>query len=243
MAEFTIKDFTNSIRENIYNNFPYESDALKMIKHAKTPLHIRDIALGALSMENDMCVFEIGNDYAEEYYPYYHILEDAEVIRKKGKGTTKSRGSQALVQKLSDRDYARVSFNGKTYSREYQRNTRGKGNDISYRGTTRYYDGSSWKEGANVHSVKHAKRSLTDKATRIIIGADGKRYRVNGDANYYLNKHYHYIEKILDSTLPWIASEFGLRMGRTQITSLESDYEGQQFENTIQNIIGSFEED
>jgi hypothetical protein len=43
--------------------------------------------------------------------------------------------------------------------------------------------------------------------------------------------------------LPWIAGAFGLWMGRTQITSLESDYEGQQFDNTIQNIISSFEED
>lgn len=210
--EFSVKDFANSIRENIYDRFPYESDELKMIKHAKTPLHIRDIALGALSMENNICMFEIGNDYAEEYYPYYHILEDAEVIRKKGKGTKKSRGSQALIEKLSDRDYAKVSFNGKTYSREYQRNVRGK-------------------------------RSLGSKATIVVVGADGKRYRVNKNANYYLNKHYHYIEKILDSTLPWIAGAFGLRMGRTQITSLESDYEGQQFESTIQNIIGSFEEE
>ena len=34
-----------------------------------------------------MLIFDIGNEYAEREYPYYHILEDAPVIRKKGKGT------------------------------------------------------------------------------------------------------------------------------------------------------------
>lgn len=208
--EFSLTDFTNAIRQNLYDNFPYESDEIKLKKHTKRPLHIRDIALGMPFLSSGTMVFEIGNDYAEENYPYYHILEDSEVIRKRGRGTSKSKGSQAMISKLSDRDYSKISFNGKTYTREYQRNVRGR-------------------------------RSLTDKATRIIIGSDGKRYRVNGNANYYANKHYHYIERILENTLPWIASEYGLRMGRTQITSLESDYEEQNMENTILNIMSSFE--
>ena len=60
-------------------------------------------------MSGNMYIFEIGNDYAEENYPYYHILEDAEVIRKRGRGTSKSKGSQAQIEKLSQRDYGPVT--------------------------------------------------------------------------------------------------------------------------------------
>ena len=211
MAEFSLQDFTNEIRQNLYDNFPKESDEMKMAKHLKTPLHIRDIALGLPYISSNMHIFEIGNDYAEEYYPYYHILEDAEVIRKRGKGTKTSKGSQAAISKLSERDYGRINFNGKTFSREYQKNVRGQ-------------------------------RSRSDKATYIIVGADGQAYRINSNAAYYKNKHYHYIERILNSTLPWIAQSFGLRMGRTETTSIESDYEEQNMGNLISSIISSFEE-
>lgn len=209
MAEFSLSNFANDIRQNIYDNFPYESDEIKAIKHAKRPLHIRDIALGLTYMSNGQMIFEIGNDYAEEYYPYYHILEDAEVIRKKGRGTKLSKGSQAEITKLSDRDYGRISFNGKTFSREYQKNVRGA-------------------------------RSRVEKATYNIVGSDGRVYKVNKDANYYKNIHFHYIERILNNTLPWIAQANGVRMGRTEISSLEIDYENQQSENLITSIMSSF---
>ena len=209
MAEFSLSNFANDIRQNIYDNFPYESNEIKAIKHAKTPLHIRDVALGLVNISNGQMIFEIGNDFAEEYYPYYHILEDAEVIRKKGRGTKLSKGSQAEITKLSDRDYGRISFNGKTFSREYQKNVRGV-------------------------------RSRVEKATYNIVGSDGRVYKVNKDANYYKNIHFHYIERILNNTLPWIAQANGVRMGRTEISSLESDYECQQSENLITSIMSSF---
>lgn len=209
MAEFSLSNFANDIRQNIYDNFPYESDEIKAIKHAKRPLHIRDIALGLTYMSNGQMIFEIGNDYAEEYYPYYHILEDAEVIRKKGRGTKLSKGSQAEITKLSDRDYGRISFNGKTFSKEYQKNVRGV-------------------------------RSRVEKATYNIVGSDGRVYKINKDANYYKNIHFHYIERILNNTLPWIAQANGVRMGRTELTSLEIDYESQQSENLITSIMSSF---
>lgn len=212
MEEFNITDFANSIREELYARFPYESDSVKEIKHKNRPLHIRDIALGLPYMSADQVIFEIGNDYAEEYYPYYHILEDAEVIRKRGRGTKKTRGSQANISKLGDRDYARISFNGKTFTREYQKNVRGK-------------------------------RSLAHKGTIKVIGADGVVYSVNKNANYYYNKHYHYIEKTLDLILPWIAPAFGLRTLRTETTSLESDYESQGMSNLISSIMDSVYED
>lgn len=212
MAEFSLSNFANDIRQNIYDNFPYENDEIKAIKHAKTPLHVRDVALGLTYMSNGQMIFEIGNDYAEEYYPYYHILEDAEVIRKRGRGTKLSKGSQAEITKLSDRDYGRISFNGKTFSREYQKNVRGA-------------------------------RSRVEKATYNIVGSDARVYKVNKDANYYKNTHFHFIERILNETLPWIAQANGMRMSRTEISSLETDYENDQSESLITSIMSSFMED
>ena len=119
---------------------------------------------------------------------------------------------QAQIEKLSQRDYGKISFNGKTYSKEYQRNVRGQ-------------------------------RSLADKGTIRVVGADGVVYRINKDANYYKNKHYHYIERILNNTLPWIAQANGLRMGRTEMSSLESDYESQEHDSLISGIMSSFMED
>ena len=210
MAEFNIQAFANSIRQSIYDNMPYESDEVVLMKHAKRPGHIRDIALCLPYISNDTMIFELGNEYAEEYYPYYHILEDAQVIRKRGKSTKGSRGSQAEIKELGKRDYGRISFNGKTYSREYRKNVRGE-------------------------------RSRLGTATKVVVGSDGKVYRVNPNASYYANKHFQYIERILNNTLPWIAQEYNMRMGRTELTSLESDFEEQDYSNLISNIINSFE--
>ena len=226
--EFSLQAFTNSIRQNLYDNFPYESgyednltDASgKSIKssvekkHAKRPLHIRDVAfmwLPTTQDGNNSILFDIGSDYAEENYPYYHILEDAQVIRKRGKGTKGSRGSQAEIKDLSKRDYGRINFNGKTYSREYRKNVRGE-------------------------------RSRVGSATKIVIGTNGKSYRVNSNAAYYQNKHYQYIERILNETLPWVAQDHGLKMGRTEITGLEEEYQSQERSDRIMNIMSSFEE-
>ena len=213
MAEFSLLEFTNSIRQNLYDNFPYESDDMVEKKHKKRPLHIRDIAFMNLpiSQNENSIVFEIGSDYAEEYYPYYHILEDAQVIRKRGKGTKGSRGSQAEIKELSKRDYGHINFNGKTYTKEYRKNVRGS-------------------------------RSRLGSATKVVVGSDGKVYRVNPNANYYANKHYQYIERTLNMVLPWIAQQYGMKMGRTEITDLAGEYQTQESENRIMNILSSFEE-
>ena len=55
--------------------------------------------------------FELGNDYAEKVAPYYHILEDAKVIRNPFRGSKQTRGSQAGVFPLSKRDYSVGSLN------------------------------------------------------------------------------------------------------------------------------------
>ena len=98
--EFTLADFTNRIHQVLYDNFPYENDTIDIKKHKNRPLHIRDIALLPPMESDGALVFEIGSEYAEENYPYYHILEDAEVIRKRGKGNKQSGGSQAKIEKL-----------------------------------------------------------------------------------------------------------------------------------------------
>ena len=40
--------------------------------------------------------------------------------------------------------------------------------------------------------------------------------------------------------LPWIAQEYGLKMGRTQITDLADEYIGQEKESRIRDIMSSF---
>lgn len=125
--EYNINDFVDRLRTRMYSLFPFEKDIVNVVKHPNRVKHIRDVAFKDNEIQyvgDNMLVFDIGNDYAEKYYPYYHILEDAPVIRKKGKGTDKSKGSQANITNLSARDYGIVSFNGKTFSKEYSKNVR-----------------------------------------------------------------------------------------------------------------------
>ena len=61
----------------------------------------------------------------EANYPHYHILEDSQIIRKRMQGTKKTKGSQDNVQDKAKRDYGKVSWNGKTFTKEYDRNVRG----------------------------------------------------------------------------------------------------------------------
>ena len=135
MAEFNIVEFTELLREYLYGFFPYEDDDTNIKRHPKRPLHIRDIAFMYLPYKTDlsrnMITFDIGSDYAEEYYPYYHILQDAPYIRKRNRSSVKTGGSQAKVMDLKSRDYGRVRFNGKTYSKEYDRNVRGERKKIT----------------------------------------------------------------------------------------------------------------
>ena len=132
--EFTLQAFTNRLRELMYTRFPYEPDAIKQKKQKKTPLHIVDVAFWknpVITIDENTIAFDIGNEESERTYPYYHILEDAPVIRKRGKGSEKTRGSQAKVEDKGKRDYNRVTWNGKTLTKEYSRNVRGKRLDLA----------------------------------------------------------------------------------------------------------------
>ena len=221
--EFELKAFTDKIRQNLYDNFPYGSltNPSGSLRHPNRKGHTRDYAFMNLPLvfQGDSIIFDIGSNNAEKNYPNYHILEDAEVIRTRGKGTKKSKGSQDAISDLKARDYGRVNWNGKTFTQEYKRNVRGV-------------------------------RSRQGKARQIYVDSNGVVYRVNETANYYYNKHFKYIERTLDATLPFIASEMGLKMKRTIDTGLEEEYLTQSnidsnndFATGIIESISSFMED
>ena len=207
--EFTISAFVNRIREVMYENFPYEEESVNIAKHVlgtrgkvkdPRPYHIRDVAFmnNPISFMENSATFDIGNEFAEENYPYYHILQDAQVIHVKGAGTKQSKGSQQYINP-KNRDYNKVEWNGKTFSQEYNKNVRGS-------------------------------RSKYSSARRTVdIG--GKKVVINRNADYYVNKHYKYIDRILDASMPYIAQEFGLRAMRKQDTGLEEEYNMQQDES------------
>ena len=214
--EYTIGKFVESLRSQMYDLFPLMDESENLKKHKNRPLHIRDVAFYDLpiinSADGEMITFDIGSEYAEANYPYYHILEDAPYIRKAYRGTDKSKGSQDKVIDLGKRDYAKISWNGKTFSKEYQKNVRGKRAAIMGLKATRHME----------------------------IG--GKDVLVARQANYYENTHYHYIEKMLEKITPILASEFGLKLGRTKLTSLEDDYEEQSNMGLLTDILDSMGE-
>lgn len=144
--EFELGAFVEELRREMYSRFPYENDYLNQRKHPNTPEHIRDVAFMNLPVTINMNTrtFDIGSYMSEAKYPYYHILQDAPVIRKKGRGTDKTKGSQRMVENKGLRDYGRVSFNGKTYSKEYAKNVRGARKSVIERATY-FSDGKRMK--------------------------------------------------------------------------------------------------
>ena len=213
MAEFTIDSFVASLREKMYQLFPYENDEINRVKHKNRPEHIRDIAFNNLPVmgEGDVREFNIGSEQAEEKYPYYHILQQAPVIRKRDRGTKKSKGSQAEVKNLGQRDYERIKWDGKTFKKEYTKNVRGSRNSV-VQNSTRY----------------------------IYMG--GSKIQINRQANSYVNIHYQYIDQMLDVIAPMIASEFGMTFKRKVNTGLQEEYQWQndQDNNWFFDMFDSF---
>lgn len=140
--EYNITTFTNEIMRMFVNSnlMPdmggsytnrYGNTQSDESKHSKRPTprmlkaQIANSMVESLIMGETQQTFEIGNADMETYFPYYHILQQAQVIRKRGRGTTKSKGSESLYQNKSERDYERVIWNGKTFTKEYSKNVRG----------------------------------------------------------------------------------------------------------------------
>ena len=199
--EYDLGTFTRTLKELLYNEMPFDRD--NEHPHANRNFHMRDLALGqnnVIPVGLNSMYFEIGNDIAEEKAPYYHILEDAQVIRKAGFGTKKSKGSQAFVQDKSKRDYGQATFTITNNSKgrrinpyyEYRRNVRGK-------------------------------RSLIEKSTHRVYDENGKLTKVKRDSKYYFNIHYNYIERNLEWLTKLLANEFGMQLKRVK-TDFTEEY-------------------
>lgn len=213
--EFTISAFAKRLKQLMYDRFPYEPNQINQYKHKNRSGHIRDVALGNndITFGEDIAIFEIGNAFAEERYPYYHILQDAPYIRKRGRGTSKTKGSQARVEYNAKRDYNVVRWNGKTYSKEYSKNVRGKRNRIG--------KVSQWATDYN--------------GERIFINREANSYL---NIHYqYIDKMLSSSPYGITDTL---AEEFGLRKMRTVNSGLGEDYQAQEHD-TYEQIIESLQ--
>ena len=182
MAEFTISGFTERLRAMMYDKFPNLEDRGKnpngSFKHGQYNEEIKNVAFRnnpTITISENEMTFDIGNDYAEEHYPYYHILEDAPYIRKRNRGTATSRGSQAKVEILKDRNYSFPQWNGKTFVQEYRKNVRGSRSrldkvsqwSVNSKGEKEWINRES-KEYLNVH-YRYIERMLEDITTQIAV--------------------------------------------------------------------------
>ncbi len=168
MADFSLSTFVSTLQDLFVNNpnMPksslYYMDAngnlqLNSEKHKnRTPLHlqesIRESFDNSTVFNDNLITFDLGNEKMEETHPYYHILENTQYIRKKGQGTEKTRGSQAKVEPIK-RDYEIISWNGKTFTKEYSRNVRGKRNRDE--NVTRRYGNVLVKREGNSYKNDH----------------------------------------------------------------------------------------
>lgn len=92
--------------------FPFSDRKLHPTKQFKP--HMKKIAFDnnpIVIVSPKLHYFELGNEYAEEKAPYYHILEDAKTIRNPYQSTSQTRGSQASVRPKAKRDYSVGTIN------------------------------------------------------------------------------------------------------------------------------------
>jgi hypothetical protein len=129
----------------------------------------------------DVQMFELGNEVAERTAPQYHILEDSKQIANPGRGTAKSKGSQARIADKAKRDYSvEVPVANKTT-------------------TTQEYR-PSFKEG---------RRSYSNSQGLLV----NKNYEARNEGKpFRYNKHYAYIERILEKETPLIASSLDITL-------------------------------
>jgi hypothetical protein len=130
----------------------------------------------------DVQVFELGNETAERTAPQYHILEDAKVIANPGRSTKKSRGSQGLIANKAKRDYS-VEI------------------PVANKTTTTQEYRPSFKEGRRSYS---SSQNLLENKWLYDQPKGGSKYRYN--------RHYAYIERILEKETPLIASSLDITL-------------------------------
>lgn len=220
MEQFDIKSFGEILKDGIATSIPVEPEWLAKQKHGnlkenpRIPLQLNQQVKNEFSkpvqpLGLNKFYFDLGSEKLETIYPYYHILEDSEVIHIRGKGTKTSKGSQANISNKAKRDYGRVEHKvifkegkGKTtYYQEYRKNVRGK-------------------------------RSALKKEVFKVVNDNGEieyREKVVGtkSSTTYINRNYHYIENNLEDWLiPSLMSAFGLkRLRNAQSDIIEGQYE------------------
>lgn len=202
--EYSITAFTNKLIElfvsspnmpnmgGMYTN-KYGSTQLDSSKHKKRP-EPRDLKSQIeRSMNTTMAMdlngggqisFNIGNEFMELNFPYYHILQQAPTIRKKDKGTAKTKGSQMFEKDKDKRDYEQVHWNGKTFTKEYSKNVRGS--RINLNKTSMHIDGQFLNMEQNQYLNVHYKyidnilnKDVVDQLA-IIFGMKRKRTEDSG---------------------------------------------------------------
>lgn len=226
--EFSLGSFVDTLRQVIYDNFPTAKSLTNPSgseKHPNRSGHAKDVVFMNLNPIHtlDTITFDIGSNAGEELYPHYHILEDSEIIHKKGKGTQSSKGSQDKISDKRARDYGIVKWNGKTYTQEYKKNVRGA---------------RSKRGGASANGY--------------LVDSEGVVYKVrlNPQANFYENIYYKYIERAIDVAIPILCSTYGLKSRRTQNSGLSEEYAlqenasaGLDYTGNIIDILDSFTEE
>ena len=172
--------------ENGSGKYPYDTTTPEEKRGKK---HAIDLAFRhnvTYMISPELNYFEIGNPYAEQVVPHYHILEDSKIIRMPKRSTTKSRGSQGLIGRKSKRDYSVLSYaQGKTtvvqeYRQQIKRNYFGAGTQ---------------------------KTQPREFAKRKAVSNKNKR-------NYRENKYFMYIEKLLEEVVHFVASSVNATVKR-----------------------------
>ena len=195
---------------NAWGNSQKNSDKHKGREPLKLKKAVFDCMNTTTVYSQDEVSFDIGSEQLERTHPYYHILENSPVIRKKDKGTDKSRGSQAQVQDVAKRDYERVSFNGKTFTKEYARNVRGQRNRIN--------------------NVSHY---ITDsRGNTKMVNREASAYQ---NVHYMYIENI-----LDSGILELLANEFGMTLKRKSNTGLREEYALQEGFSGLQDIIDSF---
>lgn len=162
--DFTLDQFANSLKEWFTNSalFPeYADDGFLAGVYKQTdeekhgnrqPLHLKEAATNCLrettTTTDNMVTFDYGNEKMEETHPYYHILQQAPYIRKRNQATNFSRGSEYRKNNAT-KDYEKVSWNGKTFTKEYSKNVRGQRDRIKNASHWAVVDGKPRYENAD----------------------------------------------------------------------------------------------
>ena len=195
-----LSEFAKDIRELLIDNMPVESDENFLKKHVKRGKKLFQAFAGdsngqVIPLGTNGYVFELGSENLETNFPHYHILDDAYTIKKRGKGTTTSKGSQAKINDKGKRDCGIWVVSTKNKSgrtsvyQEYRKNVRGN------------------------RKPKEKYKMVVDKETGEVM--------FQNVSTSYVNKYYHYIEKAMDNGLPFVAQKYGMRMARVQTSDEE----------------------